>query len=319
MTDPDTLPQIVEDKHKRSLVTQGAAPKAFDDDEIEASRAPLMDHLVELRTRIVIMAVAFLIACIGCFAVAKPIYEFLLHPLKVASAMLEQTKINGHGGNPFDMMYVLLGLKQVTLNKDLSLIFTAPLEFIFTQMKMAMFGGIIVSFPILAWQLYGFVAPGLYRRERNAFLPFLFAAPMMFVLGMALVYFIILPTVLWFSLSQQIVAPGVAITAMYKVSDYLSLITTLMLAFGCCFQLPIVITLLGLTGILTSKMLRSFRRYAILAIVVVAAVVTPPDPISQLLLAIPIILLYEVSIICVKLIEWRRKDKPVATDTEVEA
>lgn len=296
------LPQTVEDKSKRSLVTK----EELDQAEIEASRAPLMEHLVELRSRLMIMVIAFVVACIVCYAFAEPIYEFLLHPFKVANALLEEQKISGHGGNPFDLMYVLLGLKDFVITKDVSLIFTAPLEFFFTKLKMAMFGGVILSFPILALQLYRFVAPGLYRNERNAFLPFLFAAPVLFVIGMALVYYLILPMVLWFSLSQQIAAPGVSVTAMFKVSDYLSLITTLMLAFGCCFQLPIVITLLGLAGIVTAKLLGQMRRYAILVIVIIAAVVTPPDPISQIMLSVPIVLLYELSILCVRIIEFRR-------------
>lgn len=296
------LPQVIEDKSKRNFLTK----EELDQAEIESSRAPLMEHLVELRSRLLIMVIAFVVACIVCFSFATQIYEFLLHPFKVANALLEDQKASGHHGNPFDLMYVLVGLKQVTITKDVSLIFTAPLEFFFTKLKMAMFGGVIVSFPVLAFQLYRFVAPGLYRKERNAFLPFLFAAPVLFVIGMALVYFLILPMVLWFSLSQQIVAPGVNVTAMFKVSDYLSLITTLMLAFGCCFQLPIVITLLGLAGIVTAKQLGQLRRYAILAIVVVAAVVTPPDPVSQIMLSLPIWLLYEISILCVWIIELRR-------------
>lgn len=296
--------QTVEDKAKRNLITQDDPDQA----EIEASRAPLMEHLLELRTRLFIMVGAFLVACVVCFLYARPIYEFLLQPFKMANAVLIEQKAAGHSGNPLDLMYVLLGLKTVA-NNDVSLIYTAPLEILFTQLKMAMFGGIILSFPVLAFQLYRFVAPGLYRKERNAFLPFLVAAPALFVLGMALVYYIILPMALWYSLSQQVMSPGVSITALFKVSDYLALITTLMLAFGCCFQLPIIVTLLGLAGIVNAKMLGSFRRYAILAIVVVAAVVTPPDPISQLMLAIPIVLLYEISILCVRVIEWSRPKK----------
>lgn len=300
------LPQKVEveDVSKRSLVTQEDPDVA----EIEASRAPLMDHLVELRSRLWIMVAAFAVAFVLCFVFAREIYIFLLHPFEMASRLLEEQKLAGHKSGPFDLMLVLFGLKAAPMaaDKGLSLIFTEPLEFFFTKMKMAMFGAVILAFPVIAWQLYRFIAPGLYRRERNAFLPFLFAAPVLFVMGMALVYFLILPMVLWFALNQQIVSPGVSVTAMFKVSDYLQLITTLMLAFGCCFQLPIIITLLGLAGIVNAKMLAGFRRYAILGIVVVAAVVTPPDPISQCLLSIPIILLYEISILCVRLIELRR-------------
>jgi sec-independent protein translocase protein TatC len=192
-------------------------------------------------------------------------------------------------------------------------VFTAPLEFFFTKLKLAGFGAIVLTFPVLAWQTYAFVAPGLYKRERRAFLPFLIAAPVLFSIGAALVYFVILPFVLWFSLSQQIVGDGIAVQLLPKVSDYLTLVTTLLLAFGLCFQLPVVLTLLGLAGIVNSEMLWKGWRYAVFAVVVVAAIVTPPDPISQLLLATPIVGLYFISIGCVKLIE-RRRDKDEAKD-----
>jgi sec-independent protein translocase protein TatC len=213
------------------------------------------------------------------------------------------------------VLLVVTGLKAAPVStQSLKLVFTAPLEFFFTKMKLAGFGAIVVTFPILAWQLYRFVAPGLYKRERQAFLPFLVASPVLFCLGAALVYFIMLPFVLWFSLSQQIVTGNIQVELLPKVSDYLELVTKLLLAFGLCFQLPVVLTLAGLAGLLTSAQLKSVRRYAIVGIVFVAAMVTPPDPLSQILLAAPIYLLYEISIWCVRLIELRRKDEDEPID-----
>jgi sec-independent protein translocase protein TatC len=202
----------------------------------------------------------------------------------------------------------VMGLKEPpAATQALKLVFTAPLEFFFTKMKLAGFGAVILAFPVLAAQLYRFVAPGLYKRERRAFLPFLLAAPVLFLMGAALVYFVMLPFVLWFSLSQQIVTANISVELLPKVSDYLDLVTKLLLAFGLCFQLPVVLALMGLAGLVQSSTLAKGRRYAAVGIVFVAAIVTPPDPLSQLLLAVPIYLLYEVSIWCVRLMEMRRK------------
>ena len=279
-----------------------------DESEIEASRAPLMEHLVELRARLIVCAIALALGFVLCYFFAKDIYIFLLGPFEVASSLAEQ-RAHG-GGNDFnlDMLKVLIGMKAAPHGAEhVKLIFTQPLEFFFTKVKLAVFGAIVVTFPVLAWQLYRFVAPGLYRRERFAFLPFLIASPILFTLGAALVYFIMLPFVLWFSLNQQIVGAGnVSVELLPKVSDYLSLVTTLLLAFGLCFQLPVVLSILGMTGILTSEMLRGARRYAIVGVFAVAAILAPPDPISMIALALPMTLLYEVSIWCVALIELRR-------------
>ena len=279
-----------------------------DEDEIEASRAPLMDHLIELRGRLVICVVAFVLGFILCFAFSEPLYIFLVKPFAAAAAFHSAVGPGGHV-SPLDLILGTAGLKPLPVvdGQMVNLIYTAPLEILFTKMKLAGFGAIVVTFPILAWQLYRFVAPGLYRNEKGAFLPFLLAAPLLFLLGAALVYFVMLPFVMWFSLSQQITTSGVSAELLPKVSDYLDLVTALLLAFGLCFQLPVVMTLLGLAGIISSRVMAEGRRYAIVAVVVVAAVVTPPDPISQLMLAVPLVLLYEVSIWCVRLIELRRK------------
>ena len=286
-----------------------------DEAEIEASRAPLMSHLIELRSRLLICVAAFIVGFIGCFYFSEPLYIFLVKPFAAAAAF-HQAAGGGHhpAVSPLDLIMGTAGLKALPLidGQTVNLIYTAPLEILFTKMKLAGFGAVIVAFPILAWQLYRFVAPGLYRNERGAFLPFLIAAPVLFLLGAALVYYVMLPFVMWFSLSQGIDQAGVTAALLPKVSEYMNLVTALILAFGLCFQLPVVMTLLGLAGIIGSKTMAEGRRYAIVAVVVVAAVVTPPDPISQLMLAVPLVLLYEVSIWCVRLIELRRKKADAA-------
>ncbi len=287
-----------------------------DEDEIEASRAPLMDHLIELRNRLLVCVIAFAAGFILCFAFSEPIYLFLVKPFAAAQAFYASVGPHGHV-SPIDLILGTAGLKALPHvdGQTVNLIYTAPLEILFTKMKLAGFGAVFVAFPVLAWQLYRFVAPGLYRNEKGAFAPFLIAAPLLFLLGAALVYFVMLPFVMWFSLSQQIIGDGVQANLLPKVSDYLSLVTALLLAFGLCFQLPVVMTLLGLAGLINSKLMSAGRRYAIVAVVVVAAVVTPPDPISQLMLAVPLVILYEISIWCVRIIEMRR-DKADALEAE---
>ena len=282
---------------------------ADDESEIEASRAPLLDHLIELRSRLIVCAAAMAVGFAICFFFSTDILVFLLAPFERAQGLLAVQQATGAHRGPFDLMFAMVGLKSMAgvHLQQVHMVFTAPLEVFFEKVKLAGFGAIVLTFPVLAFQLYRFVAPGLYKRERNAFLPFLLASPVLFLMGAALVYFVMLPFVLWFSLNQQITGnAAISVSLLPKVSDYLSLVTTLLLGFGLCFQLPVVLALLGMAGLVSSKLLRSGRRYAILAVFVVAAIVTPPDPISMMSLAIPGVLLYEVSILCVWLIERRR-------------
>ena len=283
-----------------------------DESDIEASRAPLMEHLIELRRRLIVCAVALAIGFAITFVFATPLIRFLLHPFAVAQT-LSDLRAKSHGQmDSWAMLMALLGQHAAGASKFIS---TQPLEVFFGKVKLAGFGAIVLSFPVCAWQLYRFVAPGLYRRERNAFLPFLIASPVLFLMGAALVYFVMLPFVLWFSLNQQILGGGpgdVSVELLPKLSDYMSLVTTLVLAFGLCFQLPVVVSLLGMAGLVSAATLRSGWRYAIVGVFLVAAIVTPPDPISMLSLALPICLLYGISILCVQVIEWRRKREDAA-------
>ncbi len=251
-----------------------------EEDEIDQTKAPLIEHLIELRQRLVYCVAALLVTFVFCYIFAQHIYNFLLIPYKLAVG----------GETRIEMIY------------------TAPQEFFFTQLRVAFFGAVVLSFPMLATQLYRFVAPGLYRSERKAFLPYLFATPILFLIGGAVVFFVVMPLAMRFFLSmQQISGDGqVHIQLTARVSEYLHLITTLILAFGLCFQMPAVLTLLARAGVVTSNWLRAQWRYAVVLIFIVAAVLAPPDIMSQIGLAIPTLLLYEISILSVKFVERQR-------------
>ncbi|GAA2822715.1 Sec-independent protein translocase TatC [Aminobacter aminovorans] len=265
-----------------------------EDDEIEKSSAPLIEHLIELRTRLMWSIGGFFIAFLVCFFFAKQLFNLLVIPFKWAT--------NWAGLDPHKV----------------ELIYTAPQEFFFTQIKLAMFGGLVIAFPVIASQIYKFVAPGLYKNERAAFLPFLIASPVLFLMGASLVYFFFTPMVMWFFLAMQQAGTDdqVQISLLPKVSEYLSLIMTLIFSFGLVFQLPVVTTLMARVGMVTSQGLADKRKWAIVIAFVVAAVLTPPDPVSQIGLALPTILLYEISIWTARMIEKKREQERVAREKQ---
>ena len=279
------------------------ATNTADKDELEDSAAPLIEHLAELRTRLIRAALAFLVGVIIAFAAAEPILQFLLDPIERTLRAL---------GDP-----------------DPTLQFTAPQEYLFTLFRISFVFGFALAFPVIAHQLWRFIAPGLYRKEKNAFLPFIFASPFMFMLGAAFAHFVVTPLAMAFFLGFADVASvltsflgnfaegmpeggeaasdGVTITFFGKVNESLDISLKFIMAFGLCFQLPVLLTLMGKAGLVTSPGLKSVRKYAMVGILVLAALVTPPDVITQMILFTAVYGLYEISIWLVMAVEKKRE------------
>lgn len=257
-------------------------------DDIDNSSAPLIEHLTELRNRLIYSVLAFLVGMVLCFTVWNPIFNFLTHPICAALA---------------------------DRNQDCSLVLIKLQEGFFVAIRISLFGGFILSFPVIAYQMWRFVAPGLYRNEKGAFLPFLIASPVMFTIGAAFAYFAILPLAFDFFLGFQQLGPStdpattgtVGVLFQGSMEEYLALTTKFILAFGLCFQLPVLLTLMGKAGLVSARGLGSVRKYAVVAILVLAAIVTPPDVVTQIILFTVVYGLYEISILLVRRVEKKRE------------
>lgn len=262
------------------------------DDDIQDSSAPLIEHLAELRQRLIYSFVAFIIGMIICFTIWNPIFDFLTHPLCSAMAL------RGHS--------------------DCGLILIKLQEGFFVAISISLLGGLVLSFPLIGFQMWRFVAPGLYKTEKNAFLPFIIASPFMFFLGAAFAYYVVTPLAFDFFLGFQQTgsvlnenvnnaAAGIAFQG--SAQEYLSLTIKFIVAFGMCFQLPVLLTLMGKAGLVSAEGLGNVRKYAVVAILVLAALVTPPDVITQVILFVVVYGLYEVSIFLVSNVEKKREQK----------
>jgi len=260
-------------------------------DDIEASKAPLIEHLAELRTRLMRSIIALAIGLVLCLYFQDAVVAFLSQPL-------------------------------LSIRPDAELLVLSPQEYFFTIINIGLWGGFFIAFPYISSQLWGFIAPGLYSNEKGAFLPFLIATPFLFVLGASLAYFVVIPLALDWLIGFAEGSEEIQVSSTYSVKQFLGFTKTLLFGFGICFQLPVLLTLLGKVGIVTSEGLANWRKYAVVGIAFAAMLLTPPDPISQLALGIPTYLLYEISIHIVRMFETkeaqRRKDLGLDDDDDDE-
>jgi len=263
-------------------------------DDIDDSAAPLIEHLAELRTRLIHSVIAFIIGMVICFTVWNPIFNFLTHPL--CSAMAERGQ------------------------EDCGLILIKLQEGFFVAISISLLGGLVLGFPYISYQLWRFVAPGLYKNEKGAFLPFLISSPLMFFLGAAFAFYVVTPLAFDFFLGFQQAGTlvgdagpdgqGIAAIAFQgSAQEYLSLTIKFIVAFGLCFQLPVLLTLMGKAGLVSAEGLGNVRKYAVVGILVLAALVTPPDVITQVILFVVVYGLYEISIMLVRRVERKREEK----------
>lgn len=250
-----------------------------EDGDIDESSAPLLEHLIELRNRLLWCMIGFAAAFGLCFYFATEIFEFLVRPLRDAFA-------EGEG----------------------RLIYTQLYEAFFVEIKVAMFGAFVIAFPLIAMQIWAFVAPGLYKNEKRAFLPFLVATPVLFTAGAALAYYVVMPTAFRFFLAYQGDVAGLDQEAFPAIGDYLSLVMRFILIFGIAFLLPVLLLLLNRAGIVDRQQLAKARRYIIVLVFIIAAVFTPPDPVTQLMLAVPLCLLFEVTLIIIWFTDRKRRE-----------
>jgi sec-independent protein translocase protein TatC len=267
------------------------------DNDIDDSAAPLIEHLTELRTRLIRSVLAFIVGMIICFSFGSMILDFLLVPIEKTMRNL---------GNPNPVMQ-----------------YTAPQEYFFTLIRISMVGGLAISFPVIATQLWRFVAPGLYKNEKNAFLPFIVASPVLFLIGAAFAHYVVVPLAMQFFLgfsdaasylsamiaTGEATESGIDIVFNGKVNESLDITLKMIVAFGLCFQLPVLLTLMGKAGLVSAEGLRNVRKYALVGILLLAALVTPPDVVTQVILFVVVYGLYEISIFLVSRVDAKREAK----------